>query len=246
MNSPLDSIVALQGTLSRLAEVQSRLNGIPDSMRELHAQHSARQTEIDALESAAAEAAKDRRTAESAIADTQEKLKHYQQQIGLVRTQREYAALLQEIDTEKSSVKGLEEQALQALERETKAQSELEEQREAFRELDAAFGEEMKRWEAEKPGVAAEASTLLAQVKELEAHLQPGLLSRFNRLLARTRGEALAAIKLADRSGRGPQIWSCGACNFRVRPQIVVEIRNQGAILECDSCKRILYLGAEA
>lgn len=245
MNSPLDSIVTLQTTLTRLAQVEARLNGIPDSMRELHEQHSARQAEIEALEEVAAEAGKERRGAEAAIADTQEKLKHFQQQISLVRTQREYAAILQEIDTAKASVKGLEEQAMQALERETKAQSELEAQRDAFRELDLAYAAELKRWEAEKPSVAEEAAALKSQARELESHIPPALLTRFNRLLSRARGDALAPIRLAERVGKGPQIWSCGACNFRVRPQVVVEIRNQGAILECDSCKRILFIAAE-
>lgn len=245
MNSPLESIVALQATLSRLTDIETRLNGIPDSMRELHAQHTARREEIAALEAVAAEAAKERRTAEAAIADTQEKLKHYQQQIGLVRTQREYAAILQEIDTAKASVKGLEEQGIQALERETKAQSDLAAQNEAFRELDEAYAAELARWEAEKPGIAAQAEALRRDARDLEAAVQPGLLARFKRLLQRTRGDALAAVKLADRVAKGPQIWSCGACNFRVRPQVVVEIRNSGAILECDSCKRILYIPAE-
>ncbi len=36
--------------------------------------------------------------------------------------------------------------------------------------------------------------------------------------------------------------WSCGACNYRVRPQVVVEIRTQGSLIECDSCKRILFV----
>jgi predicted nucleic acid-binding Zn-ribbon protein len=245
MNSPLESIVALQTTLTRLADVEARLNGIPDSMRELHAQHSARRGEIAALEEAAATAAKERRAAEAAIADTQEKLKHFQQQIGAVRTQREYAALLQEIDTAKASVKGLEEQGLQALERETKAQADLTAQNEEFRELDQAYAAELARWEAEKPEIAKNAEELRREAAALEANVAPGLLSRFKRLLTRTRGDALAVVKLADRSGRGPQIWSCGACNFRVRPQVVVEIRNSGAILECDSCKRILYIAAE-
>jgi uncharacterized protein len=245
MNSPLESIVLLQGTLSRLAQVEARLNGIPDSMRDLHAQHTERREEIAALEAAAAEAAKERRAAESAIADTQEKLKHFQQQIGLLRTQREYAAILQEIDTAKASVKGLEEQGLQALDRETKAQSDLEAQHEAFRELDQAYAAELARWDAEKPEIAVEAEGLRREAKELESNIQPGLLSRFKRLLERNRGDALATVTLATRVGKGPQIWSCGACNFRVRPQVVVEIRNSGAILECDSCKRILYIAAE-
>jgi predicted nucleic acid-binding Zn-ribbon protein len=37
-------------------------------------------------------------------------------------------------------------------------------------------------------------------------------------------------------------MWHCGACNYRVRPQSVVMVRNEGALQPCDSCQRILYL----
>ena len=54
--------------------------------------------------------------------------------------------------------------------------------------------------------------------------------------------ELLAAGQKVERVGKGPQIYSCGACNFRVRPQSVVEIANNGSLVLCDSCRRILYL----
>jgi len=135
MNQNLQNILELQAALVELREAEQRLHGIPDWMRELHDEHTARRGEIEALEGTAEEAARQRRAAEAAVQDAQEKLKKYQQQINKVSNQREYGAILQEIDTAKASVKGLEEQGLQALDRETKAQSDLADQHEAFREL---------------------------------------------------------------------------------------------------------------
>jgi len=245
MSHHLDTVVALQETLRRLGDAEARLSGIPDWMQELHREHSGQKLEIDQLEAAVEEAAAQRRAAEGAIAEAQEKLKHYQQQIGLVRTQREYAALLQEIDTVKSRIKALEEEAFQALARVEEAQRQRAARQEAFADLDQRYAVELARWESEKPGVARQADEMRAQIDELQRRLPPPLLRRFNRVFERNRGEALAAIHRVDRGGRGPQIWSCGACNYRVRPQVVVEIANTGALVECDSCKRILYLAAE-
>src|SRR5688572_1494551 len=115
MTRQLDTIVELQAVMKRLAEAEARLHGIPDWMRELHGQYAERKTEIDDLAAAAEAAAAERRAAERQIADEQERLKHYQQQIGLVRTQREYAALLQEIDTAKAQIRSFEDQAYQAM-----------------------------------------------------------------------------------------------------------------------------------
>ena len=98
MASHLDDIVSLQGMLSELEAAQEQLNGIPEWMTELHAEHSERLAEIAELEEAVEDSRRVRREAEAEIADAQEKLKRYQDQINQVTTQREYGALLQEIE----------------------------------------------------------------------------------------------------------------------------------------------------
>ena len=65
-------------------------------------------------------------------------------------------------------------------------------------------------------------------------------------MLERHGGQALAEVHRVECAGRGQQIWSCGACHYRVRPQAVVEISNTGSIVFCDSCKRILYIADAA
>ena len=104
MNQNLQNILELQTALTQLHEAEQRLHGIPDWMRELHEEHTAREDGDRALEETAAEAARQRRAAEAAVQDAQEKLKKYQQQINKVSTQREYGALLQEIDTVKGQI----------------------------------------------------------------------------------------------------------------------------------------------
>ncbi len=242
MSRPLDTIVELQSVLRELSAAEARLAGIPDWMQELHAEHTARKAELDALQQAADAAAHERRLNEGNLSDAQEKLKHYQQQISLVRTQREYGALLQEIDAIKAQIKGFEDAAFQAMERESEAQKQAVAKREDFAALDARYADELKKWESEKPGVQHEVEVLRGRAEVLRERVPAPLLSRFQRLFNRYHGEALAVVKAPDRAGRGQQIWCCGACNWRVRPQVVVEIRNHGSLIECDSCKRILYI----
>jgi len=241
----LETIVELQGALDQLQDAERRLHGIPDWMKELHEEHAARRSEIEALEAGAEALARDRRAAEGAIGDAQEKLKKYQQQINKVSTQREYGALLQEIDTAKGQIASSEEQALSMIERFDQTQKDLEAKREAFREIDARYAAELARWEAEKPAVAQQVDELNGRIGVLKERLPKGLVSQYERIRDRHPGGALAPIRLLERPGRGPREWHCGVCNYRVRPQVVVEIKNNGSLVQCDSCKRILYL-AEA
>jgi len=121
------------------------------------------------------------------------------------------------------------------------AEKALGEKRAAFQELNDRYQSELVKWEAEKPAIEEEARELEARQKELEAKLPLAMRSQFYRLIERFAGRATAEIRTVQR-GKGPQTWHCEMCNYRVRPQVVVQIRNQGSILHCDSCKRILYI----
>jgi predicted nucleic acid-binding Zn-ribbon protein len=246
MASHLEDIVQLQAALNDLALAQAQLAGIPDWMQDLHAQHSGRLAEITALEEAVEAARRDRRAAETAIAEAQERLKRYQQQINQVSTQREYGALLQEIDTAKGQIGGAEDQGLAAMERREQAETALGQAREAFAELDERYRQELGRWEGEKPEIAARIATLEGAIAVLRERLPRGIVAHFDRVRERLQGSGLAPIQEVDRGGRGPRVWHCGACNYSVRPQVVVEIRGTGALIQCDGCKRILYLPDEA
>ena len=132
MGSPLRTVIEPQKALSDLAERQAQLDGIPDWMQELHDEHSERKATIDALAAEVEEAAQAHRSAEAEINDLREKVKHFQEQIGLVRNQREYGALLQEIDGAKQQINTFEEQAITALETQEEASGRLEEEQERF------------------------------------------------------------------------------------------------------------------
>jgi len=234
----LRTIVRLQVALDSLRRAEKQLSGVPEWMEELHGQHSARLAEIAGVGEAAAAAAHDRRKAEAAIQDASEKLKHYQQQISMVRTQREYSALLQEIDTVKGSI-----QALAGIEAYEQAQQRLTEERTAFADLDARYQEALQRWQAERPGVEQQAETLRAEVAQLRGELPRGVLSMFERVYERRNGDAVAPLRKSA-TGAG-QIYHCGACNYRVRLQVAGEIRGKGSLVQCEGCRRFLYVAEE-
>jgi hypothetical protein len=242
MSQYLPTVIELHEAVTKLRAAEELLDGIPDWMQELHQEHSSRKSEIDELDAAIAEATQERRGTEGEINEIREKVKHFQEQISLVRNQREYGALLQEIDAAKEQIKGLEDLALAAMERQEEAESKLGEERQGFAELDARYAAELEKWEAQKPQVAEEAERLRGQVEVLQERLPLPIRAQYERISARYGGEALAEIVKIDRGGRGANMWHCGACNYRVRPQAVVQIQNHGTLEFCDTCKRILYL----
>ncbi len=241
MTGPLDNITALQEALDELLSAETQLAGIPDWMEELHGEHSVVKAEIDELEAVVDEARHERQEAERVVADSHEKLRHFQEQVSMVRNQREYGALLQEIDLVKDLIRRSEEEGLAALQRQEEAQQPLLEKHDGFSDLDGRYKEALEKWETEKPEVAERAERLKGSIEELREQLDQNMLLRFDRIRERYDGRAMAEVKGLDR-GRMPKIWHCAACNYRVRPHVVMQILNAGSIVLCDSCKRILYL----
>ena len=241
MTSPLETVVALQRNLVEAQETEKLLAGLPEWMTELHAEFSQAKGELDALQVAADAAGNERREAEAAIADNQEKLKHYQQQMSAVRNQREYGALLQEIDHAKVALRKLEEQALAALEKLDAAEREVATRREAFADLDRRHAEGLARWEGEKPHLAARLADLNGRIAVLREQLPKPVLRQFERIFERLKGDAPPAVRRVERAGSGVSLWHCGSCHYQVRPQVAMEIRGSGIIVQCESCKRLLY-----
>lgn len=216
-----------------------RLNGVPEDMRALHDEYTAARAEIDALVAGAEEAARERRAREGAVADSLEKVKKFQQQVSRVRNQREYGALLTEIDTAKTTLRGLEDGALEILERAESTTRTLAERREAFADLEARYAAALAAWEAKKPSVAERVRALKSEADRIRAELPRNIVAQYERVSERYRGDALAPIARTERAG-GTVLWHCASCNYQVRAQVAVEIRTRGAIVQCEGCRRFL------
>ncbi len=237
----LDAIVALHKTVTELNAATERLDSIPDWMQELHQEHSERKAEIDRVEEESTAAEQQRRSAEGDASDAQELLARYQKQLGAVSTQREYSALLSEIDAAKEQIQNAEQLALEALENHEQAKSRLTELEEGFRELDERYQEELSKWEDEKPAVASSIDELREQAEKLREEIPRNHLLLFDRIYDRYQGRAMARVRQTTMVRGGNPMWHCEVCSYNVRPQIVVEIRTRHKLNQCESCKRILF-----
>lgn len=206
-------------------------------MQELHAEHQRIKARMEELEESASAALLEQKAAEGSAQEHLAKAAHYQQQIAQVTTQREYGALLNEIDTAKNLASDFEEKALEAIEIVDTATSEKESLQQEFEEVDSGYQVELAKWEEEKPQVAEEMDRLEAEAEVLRAKLPKPILLAYQRLYDRHSGQPLAKIQPLP-GGTG---WRCSACNYAVRPQVVVQLRAANELVSC-GCGRQLYI----
>ncbi len=226
----------LQEVLIEVHQKTERRSRTPEHLAHIEAAYREARQQREETEKTLARAGERRKVLEGEILDLNEKLKKYQGQLQTVKTNREYGALLNEIDVVKRDVRTREDEILALEEAATAASSELERRNEAFPAEEAGYEEQMKEWRAEQALLAEEIARAEAKAKALRGELDHRLLSTFDRLSRVRAGIAVAKVDMV-----GPQTAACSVCHVRLRPQLLSDLRLARETVTCESCKRILY-----
>lgn len=238
---PLDRLYSLQELLSELKVKRDRRSRTPDHLVHVEAafQDALRRRAEVATRLASAE--KRRRELEGEISEFAEKLKKYQAQLMAVKTNREYSALLNEIDGVKREIRTREDEVLAVEETLGRAKAEAETFDAEFPEEQKAYDEEMMDWRAEQAVLDGEILSAEARLSELREGIDKKLLGTFERIAKSRAGVGLARVAMVTTVSSTNQTAACSACNVRLRPQLLADVRLGRDTVFCESCKRILY-----
>ena len=160
---------------------------------------------------------------------------HVEGRLPDIQTQKEYVAVLKEIDAAKKSNRDLEDQ-LQGKQQEIASLE--EEQREKQQDLDAieeqsaARGAELNKLLEESEATLAKRN---ATRETVAAELPKSLLRKYQALFKRRGGMALALA----RNG------ACLGCNMQLPPQQFNKLLQVSELQTCPHCNRILYVEEE-
>jgi predicted nucleic acid-binding Zn-ribbon protein len=235
----LVTLVELQEVLVRLVDARSRHAAVPEPLAALQEENEQLTARIAELQNVISEADSEQRSAEGLATEAQQKAEHFESQTSLVTTQKEYGALLSEIDAAKQARETADESALAAIERADVSRTELETLTAQQAELAEKLAAGLAEWESERPELEAEVQGLEQRAEGLRAELPPQVATLFERLLTRHTGSPLARIIEIERPGA--TMWRCEACNYSVRPQVVVQVRTGNEVVLCDTCQRVFY-----
>ena len=157
--------------------------------------------------------------------------KKYSEDLMQVQNQREYSAILKEIDEVKARISEHEEVVLSNME-------EIETLKEEIASMGAHISVEREKVAVETGEVEAAVKRAEAEVarctlerEQLEAELPSKLVGTLRRVESQRNG--LFLVEVVD--------GTCQACYVRVRPQVYQEIKVASKIHACGSCRRFLY-----
>ncbi|MGI9013021.1 MAG: zinc ribbon domain-containing protein [Phycisphaerales bacterium] len=243
--------MALVHDLLTLFRVDTQVRSLQSRVRAAERYLAAQQSRLDDLETDRAELASrikhlraDVANAECEMATHDERIDKLRTSMNSSATQKEYTALLTEINTFKVARSELETIALEHLETIEQRSEELAaveqqlEERARLRDLARVDLEQCRT------DVAERLAELQRERERAAAVIPPHDLDAFNELAERYDGEAMAFIDVVDRRNKE---YACGACNLHVTLDAVSALQGAGAtISRCAACRRILFLKEEA
>lgn len=233
---PLDRLFRLQEVLLEVKQKSERRARTPDDLVHVEAAYRDAVRRRDEAGGRMQEAEKRRKVLTDEIADLSEKLKKYQQQLMAVKTNREYGAMLNEIDVVKRDVRMREDELLTVEETLATTKGEADDRSESFPAEEQQYESQMTEWRAEQARLTAEIDKAQAEADALRKTIDRRLLGTFDRIAKARAGIGVARVAMV-----AEQTAACAACNVRLRPQLLSDLRLSKETILCESCKRILY-----
>jgi hypothetical protein len=240
MGTMLEALLHLQSIERQLAHVRGRLRTRKTAVATQERRIEQIRTEFTALHDKSMTRRKDADKLELDLKVREEQVLKLRGQLNLAKTNKEYAAILTQINTYKADNAKVEDQVLKimqevdAIKVETdklKAQVEAEEKRLA--DISGASGQEIAK-------LTAMLEDLTAQRTGAAGGTPSEALAIFERIAERNDGDAMAVIEVHGR--RPPLEYICGGCYMGLNAEHANALRTRDEIRTCDNCGRILYM----
>ena len=228
-------LVELQRLDDRLHALQVKQHNLPQQLGSYELACTEARQELSRLQDDIEHSERQRRTLERDLDSSQVQLAKTQSKLREVKTNKEYSAVLAEIDTAKQGIAALEDQVLDLMEATEQHRQEHQMQEQRAQKAMQELTEQERHVKQEHVAFAQKISTEEVQRQQLVAALDTKLYATYQRLATQRNGQAVAQVR--DET--------CGGCHLKVQPQLVSEIRQQDKLTTCPHCQRILLWPAE-
>ena len=174
---------------------------------------------------------KERRRKEGHLNLEQEKIKRAEGRMFEVKTNKEYQALLSEIEAIKEANGREEEEILQVMDEIDELKKDLSKREKEMAITLEKIGAEKRKMEER---MAQDDSVWKQQMERREVvskQIESKLLKLYNTLKEKRQGIGVVSVKQE----------TCQGCFVNVPPQMFIEVQKNNTLIRCPNCNRILY-----
>jgi uncharacterized protein len=173
------------------------------------------------------------------LKERDENIAKFRAALNVAKTNKEYAALLTELNTSKADNSKIENQILDLMKAAEADQTDIAQLKQQIEEQKA----KLEHIRKDSDALASKYETEIASIEkdwELAAQKIPmATLAIFKRIAETYDGEALATIEQADSRS---DAYTCGGCFMGLTIETVNALMTKDEIIRCPSCARIMVL----
>jgi len=227
----LDRLATLQEFELEMGRLRRKLETPPAALIALAGKSDEKQTQLEDCRSRVEELKKEYRSNES---DTQLNLDHIkksQAKLSSVKTNKEYQAMLKEIDEIKKKNSSIEDVMLDSLDTIEDLEKQISEHEKDCEELDQQIADKKAVIEKEQEALRLRLADLDGRATDVSNDIDGELLRIYNGIKKKKDGVGIAPVISAV----------CQGCHMNIPPQMYNELHRRDSLKICLWCDRIIY-----
>lgn len=236
MHKKMNLLRELQEIDQEVSEIETMRQGYREELSAFDAEIARIQSMADELSAELDGLTKEDAQLQQELLKEQDNITKVEARLPEIQTQKEYVAVLKEIDQAKKANKEIEDRVLAKQQEIESLEADLKEKRDELAAVvenaDARRSELDKLIEKSDKGLAQKRSVR----ESVAGEVPPALLRKYQTLFKRRAGLAVA---LASNG-------ACLGCNMQLPPQQFNSLFRQTDLQSCPHCNRLLYVEAEA
>lgn len=230
MIEELKQLFCLQKIDDTLFDIEKLKKEIPEKFAHIDAEIRKREKDFLNIEKELNDTIKKRRRLEGNLDTENEKLKRYQKQLFEVKTNKEYTAMLSEIENTKAKISELEEEILILFDKTDHLVKEVEVLRKKLEDEKQKLLKEKEFLSEKMKSLAQDLLIKKDERTRLIVGMKPELFNNYERIRKGRNGSAVVQIKKGF----------CSGCFTSLPAQFIHELKKRDKIYTCEHCGRIL------
>jgi predicted nucleic acid-binding Zn-ribbon protein len=231
MDEQLKMLVQLQEIDAKIRALAEQKKRLPEALAGLEKKRALNQANLEAAKEGLLTAQKNKRDRDKDLEAGVQKVEKLKVRTSEIKNNKEYQALLKEIETFEQENKAVEDDILVLMDKIETASAGITVAEQRAQDEEVAILAEQQQGEAEFTKIEQELKGVEQARQEMVARVQPAVFSQYHKLLISKGGVAIA-------EARGE---SCSGCYMSIPPQVYVNVKKNESIICCPNCGRILH-----
>ena len=227
----LEQLVHLQTIDDQIFEHKKTLVDIPTQIDSARAELEEKKNILKVVTQEIETLQKQRKDLELEVQGENDHMAKAKTKLPAVKTNKEYTAILVEVDAIKEKVSKIEDMELEVMEALEVKAKEIPGVEKKCKEEDAYFNEYQLKKDNEEKRFKQELEELVEKRKNISAQLETVILKRYEKISNSRDGRAVAGLRENI----------CQGCFQQVLPQMVIEVKVAVKIHQCGGCMRFLF-----